>query len=326
MKRDGVNRRQFVAGVATAAAAAALAGCDQQANQPKPVPQAYKYDISKLANDDGGLPRWKQFAVQPLEMLSAVELQPTAEGLAAAVGNQVILLNANGEKQGDWTAPEPIHAMCVVNDTFYVAGRSAIHACDAKGKTIETRQLGGKASHFTSIAVSGDNLYVANAGAKTVTRHLAGDPVYRLEGFHVPSPYFDVALGDDDTLWVAHTGKHRLERYSGTGELQGHWGKPSMKIDGFCGCCNPCHFIRLPNGQFVTCEKGLHRVKLYSTGGKPIAVIATAKMLGIEVNTPAPNPGETAVPGGPIVASAGEGRVAVLHPKTGSLHLFAPEA
>ncbi|MBM3243119.1 hypothetical protein FJZ31_43220, partial [Candidatus Poribacteria bacterium] len=41
----------------------------------------------------------------------------------------------------------------------------------------------------------------------------------------------------------------------------------SMDIDGFCGCCNPVNFAMLPDGRFVTCEKGLPRVKIYDADG-----------------------------------------------------------
>ena len=48
-----------------------------------------------------------------------------------------------------------------------------------------------------------------------------------------------------------------------------------MMIDGFSGCCNPTHFTILPNGDIVTAEKGLIRVKLYSKDGILKGVVAT---------------------------------------------------
>lgn len=41
-----------------------------------------------------------------------------------------------------------------------------------------------------------------------------------------------------------------------------------MRADGFCGCCNPTHFALLPDGGFVTAEKGIVRVKVYGPDGK----------------------------------------------------------
>jgi hypothetical protein len=47
-----------------------------------------------------------------------------------------------------------------------------------------------------------------------------------------------------------------------------------MGIAGFCGCCNPIAFTLLPDGKYVTCEKGLPRVKVYSAHGEFQGVVA----------------------------------------------------
>ncbi len=59
-----------------------------------------------------------------------------------------------------------------------------------------------------------------------------------------------------------------------SGELEFAWGKPSAGIEGFCGCCNPVGLAMLPDGRCVTCEKGLPRVKVYSTEGVFESVVA----------------------------------------------------
>ena len=47
-----------------------------------------------------------------------------------------------------------------------------------------------------------------------------------------------------------------------------------MGIEGFCGCCNPTHFIILEDDSFVTSEKGLPRVKMYNRIGELVSVVA----------------------------------------------------
>ncbi len=42
----------------------------------------------------------------------------------------------------------------------------------------------------------------------------------------------------------------------------------------FFGCCNPAHFAVLSDGRFVTAEKGLPRIKIYSPQGKFECVVA----------------------------------------------------
>jgi hypothetical protein len=47
-----------------------------------------------------------------------------------------------------------------------------------------------------------------------------------------------------------------------------------MMTEGFSGCCNPAHFTFLPDGRFVTSEKGLVRIKTYKPSGEFEGVVA----------------------------------------------------
>jgi hypothetical protein len=51
-------------------------------------------------------------------------------------------------------------------------------------------------------------------------------------------------------------------------------------IEGFSGCCNPVSLAVLPDGGFVTCEKGLIRVKVYNAEGEFVGVVAGPDELG----------------------------------------------
>jgi hypothetical protein len=92
----------------------------------------------------------------------------------------------------------------------------------------------------------------------------------------VPSPYFDLEIGRDNLLWVTNPGNHRIEAYTFDGHLEASWGEASFGIGGFCGCCNPSYFTILPDGRFVTSEKGLARVKVNSAKGAFESVVAGA--------------------------------------------------
>lgn len=326
------TRRAFVAGAAKlfglgTLGAAGLSGCDEGGSR-RPagdVPEAYRYDVSKLAEDDGGLPRWQAVERVPTPCAGARAI--TRKGWPA-VGHRsrIVLVDGQGKQRFDWPTPEAVTAVAFSDDAGYlVAGGNRVHHYSGDGGLIESWTVGDARSHVTSIASVGDDLFVADAGRRAVSRYRAGDRVWTIEDFHVPSPYFDLAI-EGQTLWVAHTGRHRLEAYNFTGELQRHWGKAGMAIDGFCGCCNPCHFVVRSDGRFITSEKGLHRVKLCSAGGEVEQVIATAADLDMDVNAPMPRPGEAAVPAGPLVADLGVEGVAVFVPATGVLHRFVPPA
>ena len=97
----------------------------------------------------------------------------------------------------------------------------------------------------------------------------------QIHGFIIPSPYFDLAFNGDGELWVANPGKHSLENYTINGELRTWWTASSVSIKGFSGCCNPVHFAFLPDGTFVTSEKGTIRIKVYKPSGEFLGVVAS---------------------------------------------------
>jgi DNA-binding beta-propeller fold protein YncE len=137
---------------------------------------------------------------------------------------------------------------------------------------------------FTSIAFRNNRIYIADAGnrkvliydqkGKKLGEFEGNSGVSVMHGFIIPSPYFDLAVNDKDELWVVNPGMHLIQNYEENGSLSGFWGKTSVETDGFSGCCNPAHFAFLPDGYFVTSEKGLVRIKIYDPAGKLKAVVA----------------------------------------------------
>ena len=160
---------------------------------------------------------------------------------------------------------------------------------DSVGKNATTWPGLGEKTVLTSIAVVGNDIYVADAGNRVVIRYnKSGKLINRIgqkdrqrgiDGFVIPSPNFDLAVADDGLLRVVNPGRHRIEAYTPEGDLEFWWGKFSMKIDGFCGCCNPTNFAMLADGSFITSEKGLTRVKIYDPEGKFVGVVAGPQQL-----------------------------------------------
>ncbi len=147
-------------------------------------------------------------------------------------------------------------------------------------------KLEGNRPLATSLAVSDRFLYVADAGGHIVWQlDKEGNILQRIgkkdkerdiPGFVIPSPFFDVAIDPDNFLWVANPGRHSLENYSPDGGIRSSWGFYAMELEGFCGCCNPTHIAILPDGSFVTSEKGIARVKVYNRIGVLTSVVAPA--------------------------------------------------
>jgi len=158
-----------------------------------------------------------------------------------------------------------------------------------QGKRLTTWQSLGTDAVLTSIAVSRNDVFVADAGNRVVIHYdTAGNMVNligkkdkdkNIEGFVVPSPYFDLAIGRDGLLRVVNPGRHRIEAYTYDGDLEFWWGKFSANVEGFAGCCNPVNFAVLGDDSFVTCEKGLIRVKIYDAEGNFAGVVAGPEQL-----------------------------------------------
>ena len=157
---------------------------------------------------------------------------------------------------------------------------------DSSGNMQSRINLQGNRPLTTSLTLSKKYLYVADAGGhivwqldkkgKIIQRIGEKDGKRDIPGFIIPSPYFDVAIDPDNFLWVVNPGRHSLENYNADGGLRSSWGFYSMELNGFCGCCNPTHMAILPDGSFITSEKGIARVKVYNRIGKLTSIVASA--------------------------------------------------
>ena len=81
-------------------------------------------------------------------------------------------------------------------------------------------------------------------------------------------------LSCDTIRRAANPGESRIEAYTVAGDLEFYWGELGNHIEGFCGCCNPVNIAMLPDGGYVTAEKGLIRVKTYNADGTFRCVVA----------------------------------------------------
>jgi sugar lactone lactonase YvrE len=168
---------------------------------------------------------------------------------------------------------------------IFLGCKDHIEIYDLNGELLNKWYINDTATYITSIAFKDDVLFLADAGAKQIlsfdhkgeklNSFNGSERLERGNGFIIPSPYFDLAIDPDNQLWAANTGIQRIENYTDDGTLRAWWGEPSFYIDGFVGCCNPAQFTILSDGSFVTSEKGLTRIKVYSPSGTLESVVAT---------------------------------------------------
>jgi len=243
-------------------------------------------------------------------------------GILVGGAHQLLALGPDGGRLVVTELPAAASCLTVSPDgDVYVGLGDHVAVYDRAGNARATWEPPEPEALLTSVAVTERVVFVADARHRTVWRF---GPDGRLRGrieaqalrsekpaFIIPSPYFDVAIGKDGLLRVAHTGRHRIETYWDDGTLVDAWGHASFDVDGFSGCCNPAHFAVLPDGRFVTSEKGIARVKVYSRFGELESVVADETTLGED-------------PSARDVATDPSGRVLVLDPHTRTVHVYAP--
>ena len=285
----------------------------------------FTYDVSRFAQTDPAKVRYAEAAQIRLDLTDL-------RGLAADLDGSVWATGAGALEKTDRDGRPVLRVelrdagQCVAvgpDGAVYVGMRDHVELFGADGKRNVAWPALGSNAVLTSIAAGTHDVFVADAGQRVV-HHFdrSGKLLGVIDGktapgqashFIVPSPYFDVALGPRETLWIVNPGEQRVENFTFDGKPQSSWGKAGMGVEGFCGCCNPTHIAILADGSFITSEKGLPRVKRYAPNGELDGVIA-----GVEAFA------EGTV--GLDLAADAAGRVLVLDPKARAVRVFNERA
>lgn len=285
---SALSRRKFLRTGAGAATLVGLAGGTEREVQAAGAarPNPWAYDLRGFERTDPKLIQYRELRRFACGRGEARRLALGPDNrLWVAVGNYACAFNETGNPVAELSFPSPVRCVAVsAEGEVYVGLRDHLEVFDAEGRRQAVWESPGKKSWFTGLAVAKDAVFAADSGQRVVlhydrTGKLRGriggkDPDRGIPGLVLPSPYLDVELHPDGLLRVNNAGRHKVEAYTLTGDLAVSWGKPTMGIEGFCGCCNPVALTLLPDGRFVTCEKGLPRVKVYSLHGEFEGVVA----------------------------------------------------
>ncbi|MFC1781711.1 hypothetical protein ACFLZ8_05565 [Planctomycetota bacterium] len=262
----------------------------------------FEYNIEQLAQIDPNLIIYEETA-EPINigLSSTHAIAVNAENIFYVAGDSAVrVFDYSGSLLDEMELAEEPRCLAVVGEAgqenLYIGFKDHAEVYDSSGKSIARWDSLGEDAVLTSIAVWEDNIFVADAGNRIVLRYDtdgniinrigAKDEDRNISGFVIPSPYFDLTVGRDGLLWVVNPGVHLIEAYTFAGDRELSWGEFSNGIEGFCGCCNPVNFAILPgndptgaNDSFVTCEKGLTRIKIYDPEGVLIGVVAGPEQL-----------------------------------------------
>lgn len=255
----------------------------------KNIENPYEYNVDEFRKVDSSAIMFRETHSFPVKVENPA-------GIAVS-GNQIIVVTEKLLLKYDYSGKEllrkelPDTGSCVTvasNNEIWVGTRHSVALFDANGNILKRWKSFGDRSVITSLAVSGENVYLADAGNRIVYHCNTNgeiiakigekDEHLRVPGYIIPSPYFDLAIDKSGLLWVANTGRHSLENYNPDGSIRTSWGVSSFKIEGFTGCCNPAQFALLSDNSFITSEKGMPRIKWYDQKGNFKGVVASPDM------------------------------------------------
>lgn len=210
--------------------------------------------------------------------LHAVSVSP--EGIIYLAGTSFVSCYDKDMKLlWKYEAAAPLSAVSNYNDTVYASTMDQILVIDRNGKLLkEWGPFEGK-SIITSVSAGKNFVSFADAGTRTVFILDKGGEVKKMIGrnentFVIPSAYFDVAMKDDGTIYVANTGHRRIEDRSSNGDIVSYFGEAGTAPEAFCGCCNPAHFTVFAGG-FITAEKGINRIKILNAKGEFVEFVSS---------------------------------------------------
>lgn len=249
----------------------------------KNIENPYAFDVSEYTKVDPSEIRYKEVKAMNLPVAKPKGIAWYGGAIYVIADSSLIKLNSEGQMLNQFQLGASPTAIAV-DGNIWLAYKNRVVCLDQNGKEISRWKDYGPRSVITSLAVSPQFVFVADAGnrvvfqcspdGKLVQRLGEKDDQLEVPGFVIPSPYFDVALSEEGFLWAVDPGRHRLENFNADGSMRTSWEHTSVKTDGFSGCCNPAQMAIMSDNSFVMSEKGIVRVKIYDQHGEYKGVVA----------------------------------------------------
>ena len=321
-------------GGTVAAAIVAVALLGPRASRSRLPASRFNYDLQKYRRTEPALVKFKETKTIPIggRTVHGIAVGP-ANSLYVLTDRQLLRFQSNGQKLFSTSLETSPTCVAVSAEGKVVVGfKNHVEIFSARGEREASWAKSAEDSLFTSVAVSSSRVFIADAGRRKVgVFDWSGKLLHEIDGkkrgkagrgFIVPSPYFDVALAADGLVWITNPGLHLIEAYTPEGEYVRSWGKTTIRVEGFSGCCNPVHLALLPDGGFVTSEKGLTRIKTFAADGSFLAVVAGPQDFPSRESPCAADEGVTCKTGAVDIAVDDQGRIFALDPWKRAVRVF----
>lgn len=248
---------------------APLAGCEEA---------VFPYRTEALYAVDPGLVSHVEIAAWPVPVPLPAFLAVRPDGALIVVGGRSgAILDTNGTVQArfGWQGPAATAVAAGADGHTFVGAGNCVVAVDSSRQATAWDSLGETAS-IAGMAASSNQVWLCDAAQRVVWRfdyegrllgQLPPPGAPRELSFVVPSPSFAAAAATGGCFWVVNPGRFQLQRHAADGRLLDKWAAPGMTTPGFSGCCNPAFLALLPNGDLLTSEKKIPRLKIYSPDG-----------------------------------------------------------
>lgn len=207
----------------------------------------------------------------------------------ACDSNSVKVFDKDGKILYNWSAPSSPTCIAVDEKGFvYVAGsdcKISKFSNDNSGKVLiywgESGSGEGQIARPSGIAVYKDFVLVADSKNRCIHKYKTDGKfqmdIGREKGkngiFSTCCGILDFCVDNKGNIYVANLGAHRVESCNIRGKNTRHWGKAGKSDEDFCGCCNPTNIAIAGNGNIITSEKTIPRVKIYSPKGRKLLAI-----------------------------------------------------
>ena len=285
------TRREFLGDVLKTGSVAVMGGLVSIGLSPEASRAKDTLDILSMTKVDPDMILYREIS-EPVSTIFAETRFLTVDdsGALYLAGDQSIgVMDSQGRMMETIKLTVTPFCLAPTDKQLFIGTKDRIVITDKRGKVLTTWPSLGDNAWITSIVVTDEQVYIADAGQRivwcydlkgTFIRRIGGkNPEKDIPGFVVPGPYFDLAMAPDGLLRIANPGRHQIEAYTIKGDREFAWGRFGNRLEDFTACCNPTSFAILADGSMITCEKGVARVKVYDTFGRLQGFVADPKQL-----------------------------------------------